>query len=105
MRGAEEAPKFRKKQKMKSKIALLAVLIALLGGATSATVLAQSTNAPAHQHRERHPKIHHAIVALEEAKLELKSAAHDFGGHREAALKECDAAIVELRLALQYDKK
>ena len=93
---------------MKSKIALLTVLIALLGGLTYTTVLAQSTNAPnapAHQHRERHPNIHRAIAALEEAKVELKTAAHDFGGHREAALKECDAAIAQLKLALQYDKK
>ena len=54
---------------------------------------------------ERHAKIRHAIVALEEAQTELKGAAHDFGGHREAALKECDSAIVQLKLALEYDKK
>jgi ABC-type glycerol-3-phosphate transport system substrate-binding protein len=54
---------------------------------------------------EKHPKIHHAIVALEQAKVELKTAAHDFGGHREAALKECDAAIAQLKQALEYDKK
>jgi hypothetical protein len=54
---------------------------------------------------ERHPKIHHAIVALEAAQAELKSAAHDFGGHREAAVKQCDAAITQLKLALDYDKK
>jgi len=37
--------------------------------------------------------------------VELKNADHDFGGHREAALKECDAAIEQLKLALQYDKQ
>ena len=58
----------------------------------------------AEAHKEKHPGIHHAIKALEEAKAEMKAADHDFGGHRAAALKECDAAIAQLRLALQYDK-
>ncbi len=68
----------------------------------SAIVLYSVTALAAH---ERHPKIRHAIVALEAAQGELRSAAHDFGGHREAALKECDAAISQLKLALDYDKK
>jgi hypothetical protein len=55
--------------------------------------------------RERHPEIRKAIDALERAKTDLKRANHDFGGHREAALDACDKAIVQLRLALQYDKK
>jgi len=35
----------------------------------------------------------------------MQHAAHDFGGHREDALKACDEAIRQLNLALQYDKK
>ena len=85
---------------MKRKIAMLAVLTVLSGLA-----LYFSTTIPARAAEERHPKIKHAIKALEEAKAELKNAAHDFGGHREDALKECDAAIAQLKLALQYDKK
>jgi len=85
---------------MKRKIALVTVLAVLAGLALycSNTALAEGRTT------ERHPKIRHAIVALEAAKVELKTAAHDFGGHREAALKECDSAIAQLKLALQYDK-
>jgi hypothetical protein len=68
----------------------------------SAILFYSATALVAHEH---HPKIRHAIVALEAAQGELKSAAHDFGGHREAALKECDAAIAQLKLELEYDKK
>jgi hypothetical protein len=71
----------------------------------SAVLLYSVTTLAQGEKHERHPKIHHAIVALDAAKAELKSAAHDFGGHREAALKECDAAIVQLKLAIDYDKK
>jgi hypothetical protein len=46
-----------------------------------------------------------AIRALERAKLHLQSAAHDFGGHRVEAIRAIDAALVQLKLALEYDKK
>jgi hypothetical protein len=52
--------------------------------------------------RGRHPAIRIAIGALERAKADLKGAAHDFGGHRVDAIAACDAAIAQLRLALQY---
>ncbi len=55
--------------------------------------------------RERHPHIRTAIRELQQAKRELQTAAHDFGGHREDALKACDEAIKQLQQALQYDKK
>jgi hypothetical protein len=35
----------------------------------------------------------------------MERADHDFGGHRKEALEECDKAIGQLKLALQYDKK
>jgi hypothetical protein len=54
--------------------------------------------------QEKHPEIHDAIAALEKAKNYMQHAAHDFGGHREQALKDCDAAIKQLREALKYDK-
>jgi len=53
---------------------------------------------------ERHPQIHEAIHALETAKKHLKEAKHDFGGHREAALRACDEAIIQLRMALESDR-
>lgn len=58
--------------------------------------------APAVQ--EPHPEINGAIRALEAAKAHLQRAAHDFGGHRVKALRAVDAALAQLRLALQYDK-
>jgi len=91
---------------MKSKTILVTLLLVLAGVAVyTTTVVAQTTNAPVLRHRrEIHPRIRHAIVALEDAKVELKTAAHDFGGHREDALKECDAAIAQLKVALANDK-
>jgi hypothetical protein len=53
---------------------------------------------------EPHPHIHGAVVELEAARLELKNAAHDFGGHRVEAMKAIDAAIRQLRLAEKFDK-
>ena len=53
---------------------------------------------------ERHPEIHQAIHALEIAKTRMQQAEHDFGGHREAALHACDAAVEQLRLALKYER-
>ena len=55
--------------------------------------------------REKHPHIRGAIRELQEAKKELQTAAHDFGGHRAEALEAIDNAIRQLQLALQYDKK
>jgi hypothetical protein len=53
---------------------------------------------------EPHPHIRAAVGELVEAKKELQTAAHDFGGHRAAAVRAVDAAIKQLRLAQQYDK-
>lgn len=50
-----------------------------------------------------HPAIRAAITALEKARIDLKNAAHDFGGHRVQALAATDAAIEQLRICLQYD--
>jgi hypothetical protein len=55
--------------------------------------------------QEPHPEIMAAIRALEAAKLHLQRAAHDFGGHRVKAIRAIDAALVQLKLALKYDKE
>jgi hypothetical protein len=52
--------------------------------------------------RGHHPAIRAAIGALERAKADMQAAAHDFGGHRVDAIAACDAAIAQLKLALQY---
>jgi hypothetical protein len=53
---------------------------------------------------EPHPHIRSAVVELEGARNELRTASHDFGGHRVQALRAVDAAIKQLRIAQQYDK-
>jgi anion-transporting ArsA/GET3 family ATPase len=54
---------------------------------------------------EKHPEIHAAIRHLQEAKNNLEHAAHDFGGHRAAALKHVNEALEECHAALAFDKK
>jgi hypothetical protein len=54
---------------------------------------------------EPHPHIRAAVVELQQAREELRTAAHDFGGHRADAIRAVDAAIKQLRLAQQYDGK
>ena len=93
---------------MKKKLTLIVSTVAMAGALslTLPAVFAQTNNLPpAAHHGERHPRIRGAIRALEAAKLELQHADHDFGGHRAAALEECDKAIAQLQEALKYDKK
>jgi hypothetical protein len=54
---------------------------------------------------EQHPHIRAAIRELQEARHELETAAHDFGGHKKEAIEAVDNAIKQLREALEYDKK
>ncbi len=95
---------------MKKQLTVLFTTCALVGTLSLGLTLAQAqTTSPAPptgaaQH-ERHPAIHRAIRSLEEAKPALERADHDFGGHRKDALEQCDKAIAQLKLALQYDKK
>ena len=49
---------------------------------------------------ERHPHIRAAIAELREANEELRTAAHDFCGHRKEAMEKCDQAQHQLQLAL-----
>ncbi len=54
---------------------------------------------------EQHPHIRAALRELREARHELETAAHDFGGHRKEAIEAVDNAIKQLQRALEYDKK
>ena len=63
---------------------------------------ATATAAPAAP--ERHPEIHAAIESLEHARMHLKEARHDYGGHREEALRATDEAIRQLKICLEFDK-
>ncbi len=49
-----------------------------------------------------HPRIANAIRELKDAIDYMEHAPHDFGGHKEAALRASREAIVQLRKALAY---
>ena len=49
----------------------------------------------------RHPRIAAAIEELRAADEELRTAAHDFCGHRVEARRAVDGALRQLRLALE----
>jgi len=53
---------------------------------------------------EKHHHIHEAIDSLRSARGDLMQASHDFGGHREEAVRAIDGAIHQLEICLQYDK-
>jgi hypothetical protein len=53
---------------------------------------------------EPHPHIHAAIGELREAQGELRTAAHDFCGHRKEALEATNRALKQLQLALDCAK-
>jgi hypothetical protein len=91
---------------MLKRLSMAAVLLAMLAITPASMVAervpeAQGKKAAA----EQHPHIRAAIQELREARRELETAAHDFGGHRKEALESVDAAIKQLQAALQYDKK
>ena len=96
---------------MLKKLCVLAVLV----GLTSVTPVISAAAPPSptsvqdkDDHRkkgEQHPHIRAAIHELQEAKHELETAAHDFGGHRVEAIEAIDNAIKQLKQALEYDKK
>jgi hypothetical protein len=69
--------------------------------AVMAIMLALTPSLPA---SEAHPEIQRALGALRNARAHLQSAAHDFGGHREDALRATDEAIHQLQICLKYDR-
>jgi hypothetical protein len=52
-----------------------------------------------------HPHIRHALHELREAKGALENAKHDFGGHREQAIKDINIAMVQLEEVLRFPGK
>jgi hypothetical protein len=51
---------------------------------------------------ENHPRVAAAIRELEGAIAYMERAPHDFGGHKVAAIRDSEVALVELRAALAY---
>lgn len=89
-----------------SALVLVAMVLALTFPTAVPVTLAapKPQPVPASPLPERHPEIRAAINSLEHARVHLREAAHDFGGHRVEALKTTDAAIQQLQICLQYDK-
>ena len=52
--------------------------------------------------RAMHPRIAAAIDALKDARAYMAEAPHDFGGHKDGAVRACDNAIRQLQLAMAY---
>ena len=95
------------------KVSTLLLALLLMAFTTSGSLLAQQ---PAATHmmpnaqakpegKEDHPHIESAIKALENAKHQLETAAHDFDGHRAKALDHVNQALEECHAALRADKK
>jgi hypothetical protein len=72
----------------------------VLGIALSAGIALFAQNEP-----PMHPRLAAAITALRDARAYMAEAPHDFGGHRDAAVKACDDAIRQLDFALAYRPK
>lgn len=90
-----------------SSIALLALVFALSFpvAVPAAPRTPQPKPAPAAAAAdEPHPELRAAMANLREAREHLDHAAHDFGGHRVAAIKAVDAAIHEVDEAMKYDR-
>jgi hypothetical protein len=49
-----------------------------------------------------HPRIATAIAALKDARAYMQAAPHDFGGHKQAAIRATDEAIRQLNFALAF---
>jgi hypothetical protein len=59
-----------------------------------------------HEHKaEHHSEMHKAMRKLRGAKEDLQKAAHDYGGHRTAAIGFIDQALAELRAGIDSQKK
>lgn len=72
--------------------------------AVAAATASNANASAAAAQRERHPEIRAAMDSLRQAHENLDHAAHDFGGHRTAAIKHIDQAMHELELCMRYDR-
>jgi hypothetical protein len=76
-----------------------------ISGIALGAVLATGLTLFAQNERAMHPRIAAAITAIRDARAYLVAAPHDFGGHKEEAVRACDNAIKQLNLALAYRAK
>ncbi|HYA15162.1 MAG TPA: hypothetical protein VEF33_12555 [Syntrophales bacterium] len=66
---------------------------------TSAPIKAEPTMAG---EKAAHPRIVKAIHAIDDAIAYMRAAPHDFGGHKAAAIADCEKAVIQLKEALKY---
>jgi hypothetical protein len=95
------------KQRIISALALVALVLSLAFPvavpAAPPAPHAQPGPAAAAAAAQKHHHIHEAIDALRAARADLMAASHDFGGHREEAVRSIDASIHQLEICLQFD--
>jgi len=77
----------------------------LIGGIVLGIALSAGVGLFAQNEPPLHPRIAAAIAALRDARIYMAVQPHDFGGHRDAAVKACDDAIRQLNFALAYRPK
>ena len=73
-----------------------------LTGTICGVVLSAGLVLFAQPERAMHPRIASAIAAMRDARAYMLSAPHDFGGHREAAIRATDEAIRQMEFALRF---
>jgi ribosome recycling factor len=59
---------------------------------------------PAETQPRRHVRIFEAIRSMEDAREYMRTARHDFCGHRERALEDTDRAIRQMREAAACER-
>ena len=55
--------------------------------------------------QERHPRIRAALSAMRDAQEYMRTADHDFCGHKVAAMRANEAATRQLEMALACDRR
>ena len=53
---------------------------------------------------ERHPHLRHVLDELRDAKVELEHERHDWGGHRDAAIRAIEEARRQIVEVLKYER-
>jgi len=86
---------------MKQQFLRFAPWVALMVLGVLATSRPANTTPPPQEH---HPHIRAAMNELREANEELRTAAHDFCGHRVDAMHAIEAARRQLQFALDCDR-
>ncbi|HXP51714.1 MAG TPA: hypothetical protein VN922_17285 [Bacteroidia bacterium] len=84
---------------MKKTLVTASIVLAFAAGVFATTAIEKQKEA------KKHPRIEKAIDAMKDAIEYMDKAPDDFGGHKEAAIKDTKAAIKSLHEALGYRYK